>query len=251
MMKNKNLISISGKKGSGKDTVGKIIQLLANNYKVNEIVSLINNNAAIPNGGWHIKKWAGAVKEICAIILGVPVSKFEDQEFKASELSEEWWYYYLYKVKYPYSEHKGTMGNRHLVKPTVRWLLQNIGTEVGRTIHPNMWVNVLMNKYKTKTPGYEAFIGTTESQWIITDTRFENELKAIQDKGGICVKVKRSYGIFMNKSRAEKINKEGFEHPSETSLDHVKEWDWIFHNNGSVGNLVEQVKEFLKHIKII
>ena len=101
-----------------------------------------------------------------------------------------------------------------------------------------MWVNILMNQYKS-------------NQWIITDTRFENELQAIQDRNGICVKVERACGIFMNKSRAEKINREGFEHSSETSLDHVKEWDWVFNNNGSIEDLVEQVKEFLTHFKII
>ena len=329
-MKNKNLISISGKKGSGKDTVGKIIQYFtlwqvirskeydnpeqaiggSSTYKNKplsewtweERMSHGFFNGELKKSNYHIKRWADALKQICSIILNVPVSKFEDQEFKASELGEEWWYWNRYNSKIfkssgsrvPYKGNKHLdNGHNDLFKPTVRWLLQNIGTEVGRNIHANMWVNTLMNQYKTKTPGYEAFVGTTESQWIITDTRFENELQAIQDRNGICVKVEKSNDdarityasekahndlideynsedslykellkpIYQYKDEVQdKFNKlyDKYEqeylsqqHKSETNLDHVKEWDWVFNNNGSIEDLVEQVKEFLTHFKII
>ena len=30
---------------------------------------------------------------------------------------------------------------------TVRQLMQKLGTEIGRSIHPDFWVNILYNKY--------------------------------------------------------------------------------------------------------
>ena len=58
------IISISGKIGSGKDTVAEIIKQMSFDKP------------------WEIKKWAGKLKEVATILTGIPVEKFEDQEFK-------------------------------------------------------------------------------------------------------------------------------------------------------------------------
>ena len=61
------IIGINGKIGAGKDTVGTIIQglLLTSKKK-----------------SFEIKKFAGKMKQIASLLTGIPVVKFEDQEFK-------------------------------------------------------------------------------------------------------------------------------------------------------------------------
>jgi dephospho-CoA kinase len=61
------IISINGKIGVGKDTVGDIIQKICMTNQGPE---------------FEIKKFAGKLKTIASLLTGVPVERFEDQEFK-------------------------------------------------------------------------------------------------------------------------------------------------------------------------
>lgn len=90
-------------------------------------------------------------------------------------------------------------------KYTPRLLLQLIGTELFRNnIHDNIWINALMCEYKEKittesfydikTNNYTGITNKSKNNfpnWIITDMRFPNELKAVKDKGGICIRIER------------------------------------------------------------
>ena len=194
------IIGINGYAGSGKDTVGKLIQLAATDTIPDgiDIDDIVNNYSEHQwwleeKSGWEIKKWAGKLKTVAWMLTGIPVDKFEDQEFKKTELGPEW-------------------------GMTVRDLLQKLGTEGLRTgLHENTWVNALMADYEGF---YEMDTDTTIwPNWIITDTRFPNEAQAIKDHGGIVIRVDRpGYKPINN-------------HPSETGLD-----DWKFDHkimNGS------------------
>ena len=64
---------------------------------------------------------------------------------------------------------------------TPREILQQLGTEVGRHIHPEVWVKSVM--LSIEADGSKKF--------IITDVRFLNEAKAIKDAGGLVVRVSR------------------------------------------------------------
>ena len=75
----KNLISISGKIGSGKDTVGTIIQYLTSNQQNNSFEEVINNNIKINTSIWEIKKMAGKLKQVASILTNIPVENFENQ----------------------------------------------------------------------------------------------------------------------------------------------------------------------------
>lgn len=84
-----NLIGINGIIGSGKDTVGKIIQYLDLMKFTGETPDAqefkywyIDRNHNIENSKWQIKKFAGKLKQIASLMTGIPVEKFEDQEFK-------------------------------------------------------------------------------------------------------------------------------------------------------------------------
>ena len=69
------IIGINGKIGSGKDTIGEIIQGLC-----------LTNKGQV----FEIKKFAGKLKLIGSILCGTPVENFEDQEFKKQPMSLEW-----------------------------------------------------------------------------------------------------------------------------------------------------------------
>lgn len=194
------IIGINGYSGSGKDTVGQIIQKLC--FKQH----------------WEIKKFAGKLKDVANILTGIPVKMFEDQDFKKEVLSQEWW----------------TTCDEGLQPMTVRDLLQKLGTECMRTgLHENTWVNALMSDYKpAKMDEYNS------SKWIITDTRFPNEAKAIKDKGGIVIRIDRPF--------IKPINN----HPSEIALD---AWDFDY----AIGNVSDHValeftvENILKEIKVL
>ena len=202
------IIGVSGYSGSGKDLVGTMIQFLAsrNTAKVSleDILDFpINHEYWLEEqSGWEIKKWAGKLKTIASMLTGIPVEKFEDQQFKKTDLGPEW-------------------------DMTVRDFLQKLGTDAVRDgLHSNAWVNALMSDY------------TSESKWVITDTRFPNEAEAIRKKDGIMIRVERS-GV-------KPINN----HPSETGLDNYT-FDHVIKNNGSIEDLLLKVKSILQFHKIM
>jgi len=81
--------------------------------------------------------------------------------------------------------------------------------------------------------------------WIFTDMRFPNELEAIKSRGGITIRVNRT---FMHNESTRPI---GFiEHESETSLDDA-EFHYVIDNNGSLDNLIGKVQAILELEEII
>jgi hypothetical protein len=90
-----SIIAIAGRAGSGKDTVGKIIQCLYYLHKknINEltVLDLLNDkNLDLNLTGWQVKKFADKLKDIVCILIGCTREQLEDQDFKNSELGEEW-----------------------------------------------------------------------------------------------------------------------------------------------------------------
>src|SRR5574343_1531254 len=91
------IIGISGKIGSGKDTVGKIIQYLTSDYYTNKTFQRFlekeNSDFGPPITDWQIKKFAEYPKNIVCLLTGCNRDDLENQDFKNQELGEEWWYY--------------------------------------------------------------------------------------------------------------------------------------------------------------
>lgn len=147
------IIGISAKIGAGKDTVGRIIQYLMlteNTTKyfgedwLNKEHHLLDQHS-----GWQIKKFAGKLKEIVALLTGCTVEDLESQEFKMKELGPEWDQSMQYNGKECHE--CGTYGNTYVMsdKPTYRELLQVVGTDALRNVvHANVWVNALMDLIK-------------------------------------------------------------------------------------------------------
>ena len=115
---------------------------------------------------------------------------------------------------------------------TPRKMLQLIGTDLFRNqLHPNTWVNATFANYH-------------DNNWIITDVRFPNELEAIKKHNGITIRI--------NRGLVERTGKmiQGPEHISETALDDAK-FDYVIENNGTIEELIKQVKKILIEEKII
>ena len=100
-----------------------------------------------------------------------------------------------------------------------RRLLQAVGTKAREFFGEDVWVNA-------------AFRTLEDGQYVISDCRFKNEAKAIQDRGGLVLRVMRP-GV-------EAVN----DHISEHDLD-----DWAFDgyvmNDGSLLDLEGEVQRVL------
>lgn len=151
------IIGISGYIGSGKDTVGQIIRELTDDcpFEHEGVYS-----------EWVIKKYASKLKQIASLLLGIPVEKFEDQEFKKTLLSDEWKYWGVDGDHDFTPEDYGFVGSkeeaevladqagedRKFIKEyhlTVRSFLQKLGTDgLRNNLHPNVWVNALFADYQ-------------------------------------------------------------------------------------------------------
>ena len=254
------IIGIAGRIGSGKDTVGEIIQELC-----------LSNHGPV----FEVKKFAGKLKQIASLLTGIPVEDFEDQEFKKSYLGAEWGTVESNPLNaVPVFE---DIAFNHLM--SVRELLQKLGTEAIRDgLHPNAWVNALMCEYKRpKMSEYNP------SNWIITDVRFPNELAAVNDVNGLTIRVVRCtwkpnagdvilikvfadwttitythtdddgnhYGVGTDgyKYKSSQIKQSNL-HPSETAVDFAK-FDYEIINDGSIADLIEKVRQILITEKII
>jgi hypothetical protein len=213
-MTKKTLIGISGKIGSGKDTVGIIIRQLG-----------FTNNG----GTWENMKFAGKLKVVASLLTGIAIEKFEDQEFKKTILGPEWG---KPTKQNPLNAVEPFKDITFVEMMSVRDLLQKLGTEAMRNgLHENVWVNALFADY------------TEDKQWVITDVRFPNEFKAIKEKGGIVIRVNGpGHGNSM-KELAEA-------HPSETALD-GHDFDYVIENDGTLKALAKKVRDILITEKLI
>ena len=218
------IVGISGKMGSGKDTIADIIQALTyeggreNIGFAEDLMVMIINRKSKSDSEWEIKKYADKLKYITSILIGCSRIEIEDQEFKATPLGEEW----------DYLDKDGVIQKR-----TPREILQLIGTEGGRNlIHKDIWVNAMFSNYKS---GSKANGEKGLPSWIITDVRFFNELVSIKKRGGITIRVNRI-----------NTGKELSLHSSETALDDAEGFDYTIDNNGSLGDLISKTEKILQ-----
>lgn len=223
------IIALSGYAGAGKDLVGQFIQLLNSPDEIQQGTNIdrltnIDDWWLEEQSGWEIKKFAGKLKTIASMLTGIPVEKFENQEFKTTTLGEEW-------------DFADADDQANIM--TVRMFLQKLGTDGLRNgLHTNTWVNALFADYVYNMSGYSDRMTVLDMDelypnWIITDCRFPNEAEAVHKRGGIILRINRPGITAVNA------------HPSETSLDDWK-FDGIITNDGSKQDLFNQVKFHLE-----
>jgi hypothetical protein len=156
-----------------------------------EFFKIINK---LNNNKFENKKFAGKLKQICSIITGIPIEYFYDHIHYSSFLP--------------------------VWNMTIREIQQKIGTEIFRNnLSENTWINALFCDFKKN------------SNWIITDLRFPNELKTIKDNGGMVIRIERN--IIDNDN-----------HASEVSLDEYTDWDYVIKNNGTLQDYENEIYIF-------
>ena len=112
-------------------------------------------------------------------------------------------------------------------------------------LHTNVWVNALFADYirnddkliRITEENLEEWQEGDYPNWIITDMRFPNEMKAVAEREGVTIRVVRPGTVVGN-------------HPSEVALDDAK-FDYEILNDGSIEDLVQKVREILTKENII
>lgn len=261
------LIGISGKAQVGKNTVAGIIQYLTAKEPFKVSLEKYLNSSWLhtsENNNWQVKSFAYKLKQVVSLLTGIPVGDLEKEEVKQSVLPKEWdyWLYdgqivneegFLKECKQEAFEATKEQFEGFRRRSTYREVLQILGTNLLRNqLHPDVFVNALFSDYKElymNNPWYndkdifsvsefDELIHKPEyPNWVIPDTRFLNECQAIEQRGGIVVRVER-LGLESKST-----------HRSETSLDnHV--FAYTLFNDKDIPYLVGQVKAMLKQFKI-
>lgn len=271
------IIGVSGKINSGKDTIGSIIQYLtlyndlgySHPISANDMDNWIKRSQQVPSN-WEIRKFAGKLKECVSLITGISLEDLEKQDVKNSLLGEDWIRYgyadgfirkyvgdgkmsdpimnnvQCSKEKYEY-EYRVNWQTAYKHEYSVRDILQLLGTEVGRAIHNDFWVNALFVDYDVPYNWSKVNDEHPEPNWIITDLRFPNELEAVKKRNGITIRVNRD--DFERVSIGEEVIKLPI-HSSETALDDAT-FDYTIDNNGTIDELIIKVRLILKSLNII
>ena len=113
---------------------------------------------------------------------------------------------------------------------TPRIILQQFGTEIMRgQMYDGIWVDSVIGRYKGENT-------------VISDTRFQNEIKTIKAHGGVIVLVKRE-----EIPTREEMQKQGA---------HQSEWDWIgsdfdyiIDNTSSLEGLNAHIDHFIDQLQ--
>lgn len=186
--------------------------------------------------GFVKDSFAKPLKDACAVIFGWPREMLEGD----TEVSRKW-----------REEPDAFWSEKFNKEFSPRLALQLMGTEAGRNVfHKDIWVTSLLNRANGKDV-------------VVTDVRFKNEIKFIQDNGGIVIRVKRgpepewyeaaeSFNMGPKKNMTWALSQAKM----ATVQIHQSEWDWIgsefdyvIENDGTINDLGNKVNELLQFIK--
>lgn len=109
---------------------------------------------------------------------------------------------------------------------TPRVALQVLGTEYGRRMYKNIWVEACLNH----------IVSTGNPRHVISDVRFANELEALQSRGARVVRLLRG--------------KRQSNHPSELELESIPldSFDHVVNNQGTKEELYSALDAIMKQI---
>jgi hypothetical protein len=177
--------------------------------------------------GFRRESFASVLKDAVSSIFGWPRDLLEGRTAASRQWREEvdeWW---AQRLRIP--------------NLSPRWILQQWGTEVCRLgFHNDIWVASLENRLRQ-----------SESDVVITDARFANELDTIKRIGGITACVVRGETPFWyNNALATNMGMSTAMH-DQTEV-HESEWGWVGYefsrnidNNGSLDDLRQQVLKLI------
>jgi len=112
---------------------------------------------------------------------------------------------------------------------TVRQLLIDLGTGVGRAVKETIWLDAFDHAFQRFQ--YKTIV-------VVTDVRFRNEFDHLKKLGFYQIRLLRDSHL--------KID-----HASETNQDTIQddEFDYVLHNNGTLKDLKNEVKKIVGQIR--
>lgn len=232
---NNNLIAVSGTKGSGKDEVSKMIQYCLSVPKFLRQYWIYEKIGKFIPKTWKAIAFADPLKKMLAVLLNIPVEKFNDRAFKEDACIDfktlDYSLSAFTKDKYLLSDSKFTKLAKDLSTEilsydlTIRQLMQFYGTSIMRNYFgENVWINSTLKHATGKT--------------IISDCRFFNEAKAIKERGGKIIFVSRPgapFGQHQSEKEMFKMLQKGI-------------YDYQIENNGTLEDLFNKVKDICNEV---
>lgn len=144
---------------------------------------------------------------------------------------------------------------------SVRYALQQLGTQAGRSFYENTWVDIVLRQtdqifFSTHLATYTPEIGVVTSLSshpgyqrisrvagvVIPDVRFANEMQALGKKGGKVVRIKRN--------KATTLSGAATQHASETEQQAIPDssFDHNFHNVEDPDILMKSIHEMMSKL---
>lgn len=205
------IIGICGFQSSGKDTIA---------------------NFLIEEYGFQKLSFAGALKDIISVMFGWSRDKLEGltpEDRAWRNIVDEWWAKTL-----------------DIPQLTPRYVLQHFGTDIFRNhFHQDIWVKIVENKLNqllVHNPTNNTTNKKNNTNIVITDCRFENELNLITKYGGKILKVYRCLPQwFHDYQQGTDVEEVKLLHSSETSWIRSN-CDYEITNNGTIDELYEKIR---------
>lgn len=236
-LRSHSLIAVSGCKNAGKDSITSMLQYCLSVPKMLRQYWIYKNFRKWISPKYKRLAFADPLKRILAILLNVPVSKFNNRHFKEDCVINIPTLDYSLSA---FNEEPDVLSDskfNKLVKNldpsltqsnlTVRQLMQYFGTEICRRFFgKDVWINCTLKHCNVPT--------------IISDCRFWNEYHAIKEHGGIVIYVNRP-NLITNSHQSEIECIDMYNNSA---------FDYVINNNGTLKDLFESVKKCTENLQI-
>lgn len=222
---------MSGLKNVGKDTSAEMLKFLLNTPSFLHFYWIYKHFNFLGNfGKWKVTSFAKPLKEVLSIILGVPVEKFEDRDFKEN-YCVDFNTSKIYKCTDPCVRLLSDKNlskliesdSYHIIKTytlTIRQCLQYIGTQICREfISDKIWINASLKG----------------NNLIFSDLRFKKEFEELD--------YYNSFRVLIERPGCTPGN-----HASERQIMELKaerEFESYVNNNGSLKDLFYKIKRLI------
>lgn len=222
---------MSGLKNVGKDTSANMLKYLLNTPSFLHFYWIYKHFNFLGNfGKWKVTSFAKPLKEVLSIILGVPVEKFEDRDFKENYCVD----FNTSKIYKCTDENVKLLSDKnlskliesdsyHIIKTytlTIRQCLQYFGTQICREfISDKIWINASLKG----------------NNLIFSDLRFKKEFEELD--------YYKSFRVLIERPGCTPGN-----HASERQIMELKserEFEGYINNNGSLKDLFYKVKKLI------
>jgi hypothetical protein len=184
--------------------------------------------------GFRRDSFASTLKDVVSVVFGWDRQLLEGRSTEAREWREQvdqWW---ADRLNIP-----------HL---TPRWVLQHWGTEVCRgAFHDDIWIACL-----------ESRLRDMQTDTVITDVRFPNEILSVRRAGGIIVRIKRGADPewFLTAILANNGDRESLQKLVDMKI-HASERSWagypldaIIENDSSLESLHKQITSLVENLEL-